>query len=77
MRTLASRGAQVVGHAFARAAGVADPPIQWRYTQDPTFDNQVATLALDGRDAQLKIERALPGETAEPALEAALERRLV
>ncbi len=76
MRTLASRGAQVVGHAFARAAGVADPPIQWRYTQDPTFDNQVATIELDGRRAELRIEKTVVEEQEDPQLHISLEHQL-
>ena len=58
-----------VFHAIARllgrAAGVADPPVRWRVTHGPTFDNQVAGLDLDGRAATLRLWRA----TEEPGLE--------
>ena len=43
--------ARDVGAACSRhAAGVPDPPIRWRMVHDgPFFDNQVATLLIDGR----------------------------
>jgi hypothetical protein len=43
--------------ALARAAGVRDPGIRWRFREGPYFDNQVATLALDGREASMKLEK--------------------
>ena len=78
MRALVSRPAAMVGRAFARAAGVPAPPIRWRYCQEPTFDNQVATIDLDGRQACLRIEKSLPqGEDEDaPRLHVSLERQL-
>ena len=35
--------------ALAGAAGSADPGLRWRLAEGPYFDNQVATLRLDGR----------------------------
>ena len=61
---------------LAHAAGVRDPEINWQLAQEPTFDNQVATLRLDGRKAALRIERTVPAHTAGPALQTTLERRL-
>lgn len=34
-------------------------PIRWRLVEGPLYDNQVATLVLDGRRAQLKLERTV------------------
>jgi hypothetical protein len=76
MRALVSRPAAVVGRALARLAGVPDPPIRWRYAQEPTFDNQVATFELDGRHALLRIEKTLPEDEDEPRLHTSLERQL-
>jgi hypothetical protein len=42
---------------LARAAGARDPEIRWRFAEGPFFDNQVATLMLDGRSASLKLEK--------------------
>jgi hypothetical protein len=61
---------------LARLAGVTDPEIGWRLVQQPTFENQIATLRFDGREASLRIERAGAGNGAGPTLEPSLERRL-
>jgi len=61
---------------LAHAVGVEDPEAGWRLVQPPTFDNQLATLRLNGRAAWLRIARTTPGDGAEPVLEATLDRRL-
>jgi hypothetical protein len=66
--------AEPIGRALARSAGVADPDVRWRLVQPPTFDNQIATLSIDGPQAGLRIERTRPAER--PELEMTLERRL-
>jgi hypothetical protein len=75
----AVRRAPVLGRALRRLAhtvGVEDPEAGWRLAQKPTFDNQLATLNLDGRRAWLRIERTTPGNEADLTLQATLERRL-
>jgi hypothetical protein len=62
---------------LARLAGVAPPDIRWRLAQRPTFDNQFATLELEGRSARLRIEKILPGNWRDPEIEISLERELV
>ena len=52
-----TRGAERVGRALARAAGVEDEPLTWEIADGPWFENQVATLDLDGRRCTLS-----PGE---------------
>jgi hypothetical protein len=42
----------------------------------PWFDNQVATLTIDGRRLDLRLERALPVDETHARLECVLERRL-
>lgn len=61
---------------LAHAVGVPDPEIRWRFVQEPTFDNQVATLRLDGRHAWLRIERTRSGDGLQPELETILQRWL-
>ncbi len=70
-----SRAAQPIGRALARSARVPDPPVRWRLVETPTFDNQVATLRLDGSRASIAIERTKPAE--DPRLETSLQRRLI
>ncbi len=36
---------------------MGDPGIRWRFTEGPYFDNQVATLKLDGRSSELVLDK--------------------
>jgi hypothetical protein len=81
MRFMASEPAERLMRALAHSAGVEDPPVRWRYVHDdPWFDNQVATLELDGRRARLRIEKTVPpgDDAGDPALrlEQVFEREL-
>jgi hypothetical protein len=62
--------------ALASAAGALDPGLRWRLRDGPFFDNQVATLRLDGRRAQMKLDKTVPGDDEERHLECVFERRL-
>jgi hypothetical protein len=42
---------------LARSVGVTDPGIRWRFAEGPFYDNQVATLELDGRSASMKLHK--------------------
>ena len=44
--------------------------------QEPTFDNQFATITVEGRRARMKIEKTVPGNWREPQIETTLERDL-
>ena len=61
---------------LARSAGVPGPRIRWRLAQTATFDNQFATLELEGRSAWLRIERTVRDEADNRSIETSLERRL-
>jgi hypothetical protein len=74
LRTALSRTAGVVAGLLARAAGVREPAVRWRFPEAPTFDNQIATLSLDGRAARLVIERTDPDEWRDPQLHVSLDR---
>jgi hypothetical protein len=53
-----------VARALARAAGVEEPPVDWRLVHDePWFNNQVAWIELDGPRARFVLERALPEQS--------------
>ena len=73
MRAAASRTTERIGHALARTAGVPDPILRWRLDGGLKFDNQIATLDLDGREATLTLERTRVGDTD---LHETLRRRL-
>ena len=61
MRTGASRFGTVVARLLARSARVAPPSVRWRYVHPkPWFDNQIATLVLEGRHATFSIDKSEP-----------------
>jgi hypothetical protein len=62
--------------ALAGSAGAADPGLRWRLLEGPYFDNQVATLRLDGRESVLQLDKTVPGDEDERALDCVFERRL-
>jgi len=72
-----SRGFAHVTRALARLAGVDDPGIGWRMTGDgPWFDNQVASLVIDGREIEMRLDKAVPVNEEEARLERVLQHRL-
>jgi hypothetical protein len=76
VRIAISRPAWALAKALARAAGAREPEIRWRFVEGPYFDNQVGSVALSGRTAQLKLEKTRPGDIEEHRLETSFERRL-
>jgi PhoD-like phosphatase len=71
-----SRPFKAAAGGLARLAGAPDPGIRWRRLEGPYFDNQVATLHLDGREATARLDKTVAGEEDERALEKSFERRL-
>jgi hypothetical protein len=71
-----SRLARVLARGLARSAGVTPPSVDWHLVQEPTFDNQFATLEFDGERVDLRIEKIVPGDWRKPRIETSLERRL-
>jgi hypothetical protein len=76
IRTGFSRPFIAAMRALGRAAGVRDPGIRWRLAEGPYFDNQVATLRIDGREALLQLDKTVPGDEDGRRLECVFERRL-
>jgi PhoD-like phosphatase len=72
-----SRPFAALARGLARLAGAPDPGLRWRLLEGPYFDNQVATLRLDGREAIARLDKTVAGEEDEQALEKTFERRLV
>jgi hypothetical protein len=55
-------GGGLVGGVLTRTARVPKPSFSWEVTHGPFFENEVATLDLDGRNARLILERTPPQE---------------
>ncbi|MEU2158162.1 alkaline phosphatase D family protein [Streptomyces sp. NPDC019396] len=53
-----SRAGRRLGHALARHGRAGRPVIDWERTGGPWFGNQLMTLALRGRAADLRLEQA-------------------
>jgi hypothetical protein len=71
------RPAALAGSLLSRLAGVEPPDAQWRLTHaEPWFENQVATLELEGRSARIIFEKAITDTSGMPALRKLYERRL-
>jgi hypothetical protein len=72
-----SRPFEVAMRGLAHLAGVRDPGIGWRIVGDgPWFDNQVATLTVDGRRIEMRLDKAVPVDEKRAKLECVLEHRL-
>jgi hypothetical protein len=71
-----SRPFKTAASSLARLAGAPDPGLRWRLLEGPYFDNQVATLHLDGRKAIARLDKTVAGEEDEDALEKSFERQL-
>ncbi len=65
-----------IAAALAKLAGAKDPGIRWRLLNGPCFDNQVATLHLDGRQARMRLDKTIPGDHDEHSLETSFQREL-
>lgn len=71
-----SRTFAAAARGLARLSGAPDPGIRWRLLEGPYFDNQVATLRLDGRSAIARLDKTVAGEEDERSLEKTFERRI-
>jgi hypothetical protein len=71
-----SRPFAAAARGLARLGGAPEPGIRWRLLEGPYFDNQVATLHLDGREATARLDKTVAGDDDERALEKSFERRL-
>jgi PhoD-like phosphatase len=65
-----------IAAALAKLAGAEDPGIRWRLLDGPCFDNQVATLHIDGRHASMRLDKTVPGDRDEQSLQQSFERDL-
>jgi hypothetical protein len=70
------RVGQVIGSLLCRSARVPPARIRWRVDEGPFFDNQVATLELDGPAAHFRLEKTHPEDWREATLHDVAERQL-
>jgi hypothetical protein len=70
-----SKAGELIGRILATAVGLHRPNIRWRYVRGPSFDNQIATLELDGREAHLRVETPVASKDG-PRLEPVFAYRL-
>lgn len=73
MKTALSHPARRFTRFLARRAGVPPTPVAWEFTESPTFDNQIGTVDIDGREAVIRIEKTEPEDWAKPKLHRSLE----
>jgi hypothetical protein len=71
-----SNGMERVTRALARSAGVHEEPLGWTIEEGPWFDNQVATLELDGRHGWLALDKVSNPPGGPPRLERVMRRQL-
>jgi hypothetical protein len=71
-----SRPLAAIARGLASLAGAPRPGIRWRTREGPYFDNQVATLRLEGRGAKMRLDKTVADEEDQTALEKSFERRL-
>jgi hypothetical protein len=62
--------------ALAKAAGAPEPGIRWRLLEGPCFDNQVALLRIEGREATMALDKTVPDGGHEQSLECSFSHRL-
>ena len=77
IRTSFRKPAIAATRALAKSAGADEPRIEWKLRAGPFFDNQVATLRLHGRDAEMQLDKTVPGDERERHLECVFEKDLV
>jgi hypothetical protein len=65
IRLFLSRATARATRLLARAAGAPDPGIRWRFCEGPFFDNQVASLRIDGRRMNLRLDKTVGGSRHE------------
>jgi PhoD-like phosphatase len=76
IRAAMSRPAARIGERLARAAGVPEEPLSWSVEEGPWFDNQVATIELDGPRGWMALDKVVAPSDGPPRLERVMRRRL-
>ena len=68
---------ELAGRFLARLAGIGEEELSWRLTHKKLwFENQIATLKLEGRRANVTFEKAILDPSGEPTLQKLYEQDL-
>ncbi len=62
IRFASSGAARALGRLLRWSAKAPKATIDWRVVEGPWFDNQIATLRLDGRHAEVRLDKTIEGE---------------
>ena len=77
MINLANTGfGRALGRGLTRITGSPLPRFSWRLVEGPFFDNQIAILRYDGREAVLTLDKTVAGEQDEKTLDRSFKRTL-
>ena len=71
-----SRVAQLIGRALTSMVKVTNPPLDWEINAEPSLNNQIATLELQGRRAVLRIATTSESDWRSPRLHQVLKADL-
>ena len=69
--------ARWIGRTLAHRAGVPDSPYTWGVQKGPWFNNNLATLEINGRELAITFQLAITDERNDPSLETAWAGELV
>jgi phosphodiesterase/alkaline phosphatase D-like protein len=73
MKSALTKTGSGLARFLARRAKVPPPSVDWEFLEPPTFDNQIGTVEIDGREAVVRIEKTKPEDWHEPKLHLSLE----
>jgi hypothetical protein len=76
IKSTLTRPAEAFTRLLARSAGAGDPGIRWRFCEGPFFDNQVASIRIDGARMNLQLDKTIGEEHEERRLERVYDRRV-
>ena len=77
IRSALSAPMKALARALRRGAGADEPAVRWRQLGDgPWFDNQFATLLIDGRRLDMRLDKVMADDRGQTTIEPVLERRL-
>jgi hypothetical protein len=76
IRLAMTGGMERATRALARSAGVAEESLTWSVEEGPWFDNQVATLELDGRRGWMVLDKVVNPPGGTPRLDRVMRRKL-
>ena len=76
IRFAASRLAQGIGWLLRKTSRAPTPGMSWEVVEGPWFENQVGTLHVDGRHAEVRLDKTLPADGEDRRLERVFTRTI-